>query len=49
MLSRDIFLTLDFGGLFLVTITFSKDGQAMTFVQYVSDTQIDWSMPIFSP
>src|SRR3989449_11549131 len=49
ILSTDIFLTLDFGGLFLVMITFSKDGHAMTFVQYVSDTQIDWSIPIFSP
>src|SRR3989442_12947945 len=49
MLSSEIFLTLDFGGLFLAMITFSKDGQAMTFVQYVSDTQIDWSIPIFSP
>src|SRR3989442_8403119 len=49
ILSSDIFLTLDFGGLFLLTITFSKDGHAMTFVQYVSETQIDWSIPIFSP
>src|SRR2546426_9556425 len=31
--SREIFLTRDFGGLFLVTITFSKDGHAMTLVQ----------------
>ena len=48
-MSSGMVLTLDFGGLFLVMITFSKDGQAMTFVQYVSDTQIDWSIPIFSP
>src|SRR5712691_11451640 len=49
ILSSAIFLTRDFGGLFLVIITFSNDGHAMTFVQYVSDTQIDWSIPIFSP
>src|SRR6267143_4107568 len=31
--SSEISLTRDFGGLFLVTITFSNEGQAMTLVQ----------------
>src|SRR6266487_5420361 len=47
--SREIFLTRGLGGLFLVTITFSKLGQAIILVQYVSLTHVDWSMPIFSP
>src|SRR5437660_2633881 len=49
ILSRGIFLTRGLGGLFLVTITFSNEGQAMIFVQYVSETHVDWSLPIFSP
>src|SRR3989454_11824283 len=39
MLSRGIFLTLDLGGLFLVTITFSNDGQAIIFLQCVVETE----------
>src|SRR6266516_2574816 len=39
--SRGIFLTRGIGGFFLVTITFSKEGQAMIFVQYVSETHVD--------
>src|SRR5438552_9589187 len=49
ILSKEIFFTRGIGGLLLVTITFSKDGQAMIFVQYVSETHVDWSIPIFSP
>src|SRR2546426_2349708 len=49
ILSKGIFLTRGLGGLCLVTTTFSKEGQAMIFVQYVSETHVDWSIPIFSP
>ena len=47
--SNGIFRALDLGGRFRVTITFSKDGHAIIFVQYESETHTDWSIPIFSP
>src|SRR5256885_16721307 len=48
ILSKKIVFTRGSGGLLLVTITFSKDGQSMIFVQNSSESHVRGPISMFS-